>query len=260
LGLGTDENGNQRSDISNQRFIGQPLYVFYDYKYAGIYQASEAAAAAKAGTRVGQVKIEDLNGSGTVDGADRQIIGTRQPKFEAGTTQRIRFKGFDITAVALTRVGATVVDPLLFPSNYYTTYSGRRNQVNLPYYTTGAPDNAFPQPNQNYFNDFVPNAQSTAYLSGTFIKVRSLDLGYTLPATVMQKLRMATARVYVQVQNPLIWSPVTYYKNNKAIDPEALSYSSRFNGSTANNGGVTFDYGVTYPVTRSFIFGLNLGF
>jgi TonB-linked SusC/RagA family outer membrane protein len=260
LGLGTDENGNQRSDISNQRFIGQPLYVFYDYKYAGIYQANEAAAAAKAGTRVGQVKIEDLNGSGTVDGADRQIIGSRQPKFEAGTTQRIRFKGFDITAVALTRVGATVVDPLLFPSNYYTTYSGRRNQVNLPYYTTNTPDNQFPQPNQNYFNDFVPNAQSTAYLSGTFIKVRSIDLGYTLPATVMQKLRMATARVYVQVQNPLIWSPVTYYKNNKAIDPEALSYSTRFNGSTSNNGGVTFDYGVTYPVTRSFIFGLNLGF
>jgi TonB-linked SusC/RagA family outer membrane protein len=260
LGLGEDENGVQRSDISNQRFIGQPLYVFFDYKKAGIYQASEAAAAAKAGTRVGQVRIEDLNNSGTVDGADRQIIGSRQPKFEAGTTQRLRFKGFDITAVALTRVGATIVDPLLFPSNYYTTFSGRRNQVNLPYWTPTATDNPFPEPNQNYFNDFVPNAQSLAYLSGTFIKVRSIDLGYALPASIVQKLRMTNARVYVQVQNPLIWSPESFYKKNKAVDPEALSYSTRFNGSTNNNGGVSFDYGVTYPVTRSFIVGLNLGF
>ena len=162
--------------------------------------------------------------------------------------------------MALTRVGATVVDPLLFPSNYYTTFSGRRNQVNLPYYTPDTPSNYYPEPNQNYFNDFVPNSRALAYLSGTFIKVRSIDLGYALPASLVQKARMSTARVYIQVQNPLIWSPESFYKRNKAIDPEALSYSSSFNGSTANNGGVNFDYGVTYPVTRSFIFGLNLGF
>ncbi|WP_165963681.1 SusC/RagA family TonB-linked outer membrane protein [Hymenobacter radiodurans] len=262
LGLGEDENGNQRSDISNQRFIGQPLYVFYDYKYAGIWQQEEAAAAAKAGTRVGQVKIEDLNGNGVVDGGDRQIIGNRQPKFEAGMTQRLRFKGFDLTAVGLTRVGATVVDPLLFPSNYITTFSGRRNQLNLPYWTPETPTNRYPQPNQNYFNDFVLNSQTLAYLSGTFIKVRSIDLGYTLPASLIQKAKMSTARIYLQVQNPLIWSPVSYYKKNKAIDPDALSYSTRFSGSTANNGGISFDglAGTNYPATRAFIVGLNVGF
>ncbi|MDO7848648.1 TonB-dependent receptor [Hymenobacter sp. M29] len=262
LGLGTDENGNQRSDIANQRFIGSPLYVFYDYKYAGIYQNTPAdiAAAAKAGLKVGQVKIEDLNNSGTVDAADRQIIGTRQPKFEAGMTQRFRFKGFDLTAVAVSRVGATVVDPLLFPSNYLTTFGGRRNQLNLPYWTPETPDNRFPQPNQFYFNDFVPNAQSLAYLSGTFIKVRSIDLGYTIPAAWAKTALMSSARIYVQVQNPLIWSPEEYYKNNKAIDPDALSYSTRFNGSTTNNGGVSFDYGTNLPVYRSFIVGVNLGF
>ncbi|GGG49739.1 SusC/RagA family TonB-linked outer membrane protein [Hymenobacter glacieicola] len=262
LGLGDDENGNPRSDISNQRFIGQPLFVFYDYKYAGIYQQNEAAAAAKAGTRVGQVKIEDLNGNGVVDGADRQIIGTRQPKFEAGMTQRFRFKGFDLTAVGLTRVGATVVDPLLFPSNYITTFSGRRNQLNLPYWTPATPENRYPQPNQNYFNDFVLNAQTLSYMSGTFIKVRSIDLGYTLPASIIQRAKMSTARIYLQVQNPLIWSPVEYYKKNKAIDPDALSYSTRFSGNTSVNGGVSFDglAGTNYPTTRAFIVGLNVGF
>jgi TonB-linked SusC/RagA family outer membrane protein len=265
LGLGVGSDGNQASDISNQRFIGQPLYTFFDYKYAGIYQDTPAdrAAAAKAGARVGQVRIEDLNNSGTVDGADRQIIGSRQPKFEAGMTQRFRFKGFDLTAVALSRVGATVIDPLLVPNNYLTTYSGRRNQVNLPYWTPTTPNNPYPEPNYNYQSDYVPNARSLSYLSGTFIKVRSIDLGYTIPAAWAKAAFMSTARVYVQVQNPLIWSPVDYFKRNKAIDPDALSYSTRFSGNgsaTDNAGGLTFDYGANYPVYRSFIVGVNLGF
>ncbi|RAK69333.1 SusC/RagA family TonB-linked outer membrane protein [Hymenobacter edaphi] len=274
LGLGKDETGKQRSDISNQRFIGEPLYVFYDYKYGGIWQADEATGATRAGTKVGQVKIQDLNNNGVVDAGDRQIIGSRQPKFEAGTTQRFRFKGFDLNAVALTRVGATIIDPVLYSPGYFTTYSGRRNQVNLPYWTPSTPDNRYPQPNQSYFGDFVPNAQSLAYLSGTFIKVRSIDLGYTLPQSLIGKAKMSSARIYVQVQNPLIWSPEEYFQNNKAIDPDALSYSTRFSGSTSVNNGVAFaegdlnsavnnglaGRGVNYPTTRAFIVGLNVGF
>ncbi|UOQ64277.1 SusC/RagA family TonB-linked outer membrane protein [Hymenobacter volaticus] len=274
LGLGDDENGNPRSDISNQRFIGQPLYVFYDYKKAGIWQPGEEAAIAKAASRIGQIRIEDLNNSGTVDPADRQIIGSRQPKFEAGTTQRFKFKGFDLTAVALTRVGATVVDPLLYPTSYFTTFGGRRNQVNLPYWTPDTPNNPYPQPNQTYFNDFVLNSSTLSYLSGTFIKVRSIDLGYALPASIVQKAKMSTARIYLQVQNPLIWSPEDFYKKNKAIDPDALSYSTRFSGSSSNNNGIAFaegdlnsnvnsgtaGRGVNYPATRAFIIGVNVGF
>jgi TonB-linked SusC/RagA family outer membrane protein len=272
LGLGTDENGNQKSDISNQRFIGQPLYVIYDYKKVGIWQTGEEAAAAKAGSRVGQIKLDDPNGNGLVDPADRQIIGTRQPKFEAGMTQRFRFKGFDLTAVGLTRVGATIVDPLLFGNSYFTTFEGRRNQINLDYWTPTNPTNAFPQPRQGN-GDFPPYSQTLAYVSGTFIKIRSIDLGYTIPAAWAKAAFMSSARIYIQVQNPLIWSPLGIYKKNKAIDPDALSYSTRFGGSGSPSGiafaegdlnsGVntsTAGRGVNYPATRAFIVGVNLGF
>ncbi|GAB2779988.1 TonB-dependent receptor [Hymenobacter latericoloratus] len=271
LGLGDDENGNPRSDLGNQRFIGQPLYVIYDYKKAGIWQTNEAAEAAKYNSRVGQIKIQDRNGNGTIDPGDRQIIGTRQPKFEAGTTQRLRFKGFDLTAVALTRVGATIVDPLLFGNSYFTTFEGRRNQVNLDYWTPSNPTNAFPQPRQGN-GDFPPYSQTLAYVSGTFIKVRSIDLGYSLPAGLAEKVRVSSARLYVQVQNPLIWSPLAFYRKNKAIDPDALSYSTRFSASGPSgiafaegdlNGNVnstTAGRGVNYPATRAFIVGLNLAF
>ncbi len=272
LGLGNDENGNPRSDISNQRFIGQPLYVIYDYKKVGIWQLGEEAAAAKAGSRVGQIKLDDVNGNGLVDAADRQIIGSRQPKFEAGMTQRFRFGGFDLSAVALTRVGATIVDPLLFGNSYFTTFEGRRNQVNLDYWTPTNPTNAFPQPRQGN-GDFPPFSQTLAYVNGTFIKVRSIDLGYNLPAALAKKALVGSARIYLQVQNPLIWSPNSFYKKNKAIDPDALSYSTRFGGSGSPSGiafaegdlnsGVNTNLagrGVNYPATRAFIVGLNLGF
>ncbi|GAA4051792.1 TonB-dependent receptor [Hymenobacter glaciei] len=271
LGLGNDEAGNPKSDLSNQRFIGSPLYVIYDYKKVGIWQTGEESAAAKAGSKVGQIKLDDPNGNGLVDPGDRQIIGSRQPKFEAGMTQRIRFKGFDLTAVALTRVGATIVDPLLFGNSYFTTFEGRRNQVNLDYWTPTNPTNAFPQPRQGN-GDFPPYSQTLAYVDGTFIKVRSIDLGYTIPAAWAQKALMGSARIYVQVQNPLIWSPNGFYKKNRAIDPDALSYSSRFNASSPSgiafaegdlNGAVNTNQagrGVNYPVTRAVIVGVNLGF
>ncbi|MGI4875459.1 MAG: SusC/RagA family TonB-linked outer membrane protein [Janthinobacterium lividum] len=269
LGLGTSADGNQTSDVGNQRFIGQPLYVIYDYKKVGIWQLGEEVAAAKAGSKVGQIKLDDPNGNGIVDTGDRQIIGSRQPKFEAGMTQRFRFKGFDLTAVGLTRVGATIVDPLLFGNSYFTTFEGRRNQINLDYWTPTNPTNAFPQPRMGN-GDFPPYSQTLAYIDGTFIKVRSIDLGYTIPAAWAKSAFLSSARIYIQVQNPFTWSPVSYLQKNKAIDPDALSYSTRFSSGgpssisftdgDLNSAAGTAGRGVNYPATRAFIVGVNLGF
>jgi hypothetical protein len=98
-------------------------------------------------------------------------------------------------------------------------------------------------------------------------------LGYTIPAAWAKAAFMSSARIYIQVQNPLIWSPFSVYQKNKAIDPDALSYSTRFGGSGSPSGiafaegdlnsGIntsTAGRGVNYPATRSFIVGVNLGF
>ena len=88
-----------------------------------------------------------------------------------------------------------------------------------------------------------------------------------------KKALISSARVYVQVQNPLIWSPFSFCKKNKAIDPDALSYSTRFGGSgqpsgiafaegdlNGNVNGTLAGRGVNYPATRAFLVGLNIGF
>ncbi|GAB3577513.1 SusC/RagA family TonB-linked outer membrane protein [Hymenobacter daeguensis] len=255
-------DGTPRDDVGNQRFIGQPLYVIYDYKKLGIWQTSEADLARKYGSKPGQIKVEDVNNDGKIDASDRQVIGSRQPKFEAGLTNRFKFKGFDMTIVALTRVGATVVDPYSFGPSYYATNTGRRNQLNFDYWTPTNPSNEYPQPDQSTRPNEWPTYGSTlGYHSGTFIKVRSIDLGYTIPAAWAKSAFMSSARIYVQVQNPYIWAADKYFQRNKAIDPDALSYSSRFDssqGTTAAN--ISFQGGSNYPVTRSFIVGVNLGF
>ncbi|MDO7851306.1 TonB-dependent receptor [Hymenobacter sp. CA1UV-4] len=255
-------DGTVRDDIGNQRFIGQPLYVIYDYRKLGIWQTSEADLARKYGSKPGQIHVEDVNNDGKIDANDRVVVGSRQPKFEAGLTNRFRFKGFDMAIVALTRVGATVVDPYSFGPSYYATNTGRRNQLNFDYWTPTNPTNEYPQPDQSTRPNEWPTYGSTlGYHSGTFIKVRSIDLGYTIPAAWAKSAFMSSARIYVQVQNPYIWAADKYFQRNKAIDPDALSYSSRFdttNGTAAANIG--FQGGSNYPVTRSFIVGVNLGF
>ena len=255
-------DGSVRDDIGNQRFIGQPLYVIYDYRKLGIWQTSEIEEARKYGSKPGQIKVEDVNKDNRIDANDRVVVGSRQPKFEAGLTNRFRFKGFDMSIVALTRVGATVVDPYSFGPSYYATNTGRRNQLNFDYWTPTNPTNEYPRPDQSTRPNEWPTYGSTlGYHSGTFIKIRSIDLGYTIPATWAKSAFMSSARIYVQVQNPLIWAKDAYFQRNKAIDPDALSYSSRFDtsaGVTAAN--ISFQGGNNYPVTRSFIAGINIGF
>ncbi|GAA4506044.1 TonB-dependent receptor [Hymenobacter ginsengisoli] len=268
-------DGSPSNDIGNQRFIGQPLYVIYDFHNIGVWQASEADQAKKYGSKVGQIKVEDVNGDGKIDANDRVIVGSRQPKFEAGLTNRFRFKGFDLTVVALTRVGATVVDPYSFGPSYYATNTGRRNQLNFNYYAAAIPGNLtpqtpggvaanpsndYPQPDQtSRANEWPTYGSTLGYHSGTFIKVRSIDLGYTLPAAWAKAAFMSSARVYLQVQNPYIWAADKYFQRNKAIDPDALSYSSRFSNTGTASANIDFQGGSNYPVTRAFIVGVNLG-
>ncbi|MGI4741340.1 MAG: SusC/RagA family TonB-linked outer membrane protein [Janthinobacterium lividum] len=250
LGLGKVD-GIERSDLSNQRFIGQPIYVFYDLKKVGIWQTDDPGLA-QYGAKPGDVKIQDTNNDGKISSADRIVLGSRQPKFEAGITNRLKYKGFDLSTVAFARVGSMIADPILAPATYYSTFQGGGNMLNLDYWTPQNPTNDFPRPNQSYGN-YPLNATSYAYVSGTFAKIRSIDLGYTLPTRLAKKAAMSNARIYVQALNPFIFA--AHRGNNKAIDPDALTYSSSL-GRT----GLEFPTGLGGPASRSFIMGMNLGF
>ena len=229
-----DASGNKTSDTGNAWFIGQPIRVFYDYQKIGIWQKTEVdAAKTMMGAFPGEIKLQDTDGSGTVTPADRQVLGNDIPSAYGGLNNRLSFKGFDFAFFLYYRLGYTL------DSRFHSdqaTMQARYNNLNIDYWTIDNPSNDYPRPNKNQEN---PQFASTLrYKDGGFVKLRTITLGYTLPATVLSKLGLTSLRVYVSAQNPLVWS------SYKLFDPESINQ--------IDAGDV--------PSNKLFLGGINLTF
>lgn len=263
----------EKANLGAGWFVGQPLSVIYDYKKLGIWQLSDAenGTLAKQVSPVqhpGQIRVEDLNADGKIDAGDRQILGNFQPKWEGGLTNRFSFKNFDASIVTYARMGMKVLVPYLTGNS---TGSGgfaffnqsRVNQVKVDYWTDTNPTNAFPAPDAS---SAVANFGSTlGYYDGSFIKCRSINLGYTFASDIIKKIGATSARIYVNLTNPfIIYSPLV--KDNLAVDPEGNSYAS--GQSTLNPQGASergaperqIAVNLNNPPVRQFTVGVNLKF
>jgi TonB-linked SusC/RagA family outer membrane protein len=253
-----------QQDLGNGWFVGQPVTVIYDYKKTGIWQTSEAAQAAVYGVAPGDIKIEDLDKSNSITAADRQIIGNFQPDLVAGMTNHFEYKNFDLNVVLFGRFGQTVVATYLSAdggaSGYPFFLNSRVQQLKVDYWTPTNPTNAFPQPDAG--RDGLMYTSTLTYLDGSFIKIRTIDMGYTLPNSLLKKTGIQSLRVYVSAQNPFIlWAPLN--KSGLGIDPEGNgtgnAIGTQGGGATAVPGrAITVGMGV--PPTRQIIFGVNVKF
>ncbi|HEY4150872.1 MAG TPA: TonB-dependent receptor [Chitinophagaceae bacterium] len=234
------------ADIANKWFVGKPIGSFYDYQKIGIWQANaKDSATAKAlgqtvtGTKsvIGQVKIADRNGNGVIDAGDEYVLGSPQPKWEGGTTQRVTYRNFDFTVVAFARMGSTI-SSTLFGGGFTNTLQANYNNVNVSYWTPNNPTNDWPKANSAQTN---PSNNSTlGYFDGSFLKIRSLGLGYTIPADYVKKIGLRSIRVYVTARDPFIL--FSLYRNKyHGIDPETAG-----------------TLGVDTPAYWSMLFGLNV--
>jgi TonB-linked SusC/RagA family outer membrane protein len=263
----------EKANLGAGWFVGQPLSVIYDYKKLGIWQLADAengtlAKQTSPAQFPGQIRVEDLNADGKIDASDRQILGNFQPKWEGGLTSRFSFKNFDASIVTYARMGMKVLVPYLTGNS---TGSGgfaffnqsRVNQMKVDYWTENNPTNAFPAPDAS---SAVANFGSTlGYYDGSFIKCRSINLGYTFSNDLVSKIGATWARIYVNLTNPfIIYSPLV--KDNLAVDPEGNSYAS--GQSTLNPQGASergaperqIAVNLNNPPVRQFTVGVNLKF
>ncbi|WP_207424626.1 SusC/RagA family TonB-linked outer membrane protein [Desertivirga brevis] len=251
-----------KQDLGNGWFVGQPVNVIYDFTKLGIWQTSEAVEAASyAGYSAtpGQIKIADLNGDMKIDDQDRSVIGTFQPKVTMGMTQRVTYKGFDLSAVAFARLGNKIVAPYLTTdgtgTGYFAFLNGRSNQPKVDYWTPTNPSNAFPRPAGGATS--FPYASTLQYYDGSFVKVRSINLGYTLPVNIVSKIGISSLRVYASANNPFIlYSP--FVKSGLGIDPEGTGTGGTV--GTNNVAARNITVGLDLPSTRQFLFGVNAKF
>lgn len=233
-------------DIAAGRFIGQPLTVFFDYKKIGIWQADQADEAAKYGDKVGQIRIEDINADGKINADDRQILGSAVPNFVAGLTNRFTYKGIDFSFFLYGRFGQMIRSRFHNDNN---ALAGRYNNLDIDYWTPNNPTNEFPQPVVT--QEFPKYNSSLLYFDGSFIKIRNINIGYNVPASLYSKLKMEGLRVYSSIQQPAIFSE--YRTKYKGIDPETY-----VDGETGVGGG---DVNANIaPAARIITVGLNVKF
>ncbi|MGZ8552743.1 MAG: SusC/RagA family TonB-linked outer membrane protein [Chitinophagaceae bacterium] len=262
---------NLKIDRDNGWFVGQPISIIYDYKNIGIWQTSEATQAAAYGVKPGDIKLEDLNKDNVLNGDDRQVLGSFQPDFVAGMTNHFEYKNFDLNIVMFGRFGQKVVATYLTGGEgggggYGFFMNSRVQQLKVDYWTPTNPTNAFPQPDAG--RDALMYTSTLSYRDGSFIKIRTIDLGYNFTSNLLGKAGIQSLRAYVSAQNPFIlWAPMV--RDNLGIDPEGNNGGDPnvSNGSVPTQGGgitsvsnraITINMGV--PPTRQIIFGLNLRF
>jgi len=264
------------ANIGAGEFVGQPLSVIYDLRKLGIWQISDSpgidASKAASGTVYlpiagispaqypGQIHVQDLNGDGKIDANDNQIIGHSNPNYTFGFSNRFSYKNFDVSIVIQARMGFTTVVPYISSSNsnaqgWQFLNIGRHNQPVIPYWTPSNPGGTFPEPNTaqgNYYS-------TLQYYDGSFIRAKSINLGYTVPSQILKHVGIASLRIYSNVTNPFfIYAPV---RNNGFSVPDAEST----NGVTIN----TFSASGSAPrasglnageQARNFIIGINARF
>ncbi|HUB61692.1 MAG TPA: TonB-dependent receptor [Puia sp.] len=270
----------EKEDINDGWFVGQPLTVIYDVKKLGIWQTADSLdgklqAQTSPAQLPGNIKVQDISGpngkpDGKIDANDRQIIGNFQPKWEGGFSSRMTYKNFDFNFVAFARMGMKVLVPYLTTDGTANGYDffmqSRINQLKVNYWTRSNPTNAFPRPDASLQS--FPFASTLGYQNGSFIKMRSINLGYTIPARGLNRAGITSLRVYVTALNPfIIYSP--FVKAGYGPDPEGNGYggavASTAAGGSTGPGGVNGQWrqisvNANNPSTREFNLGLSLKF
>jgi hypothetical protein len=146
---------------------------------------------------------------------------------------------------------------------------GRRSGLDVDYWTPDNPSNWFtlPQATNNY--TIVPPSasdswQTLGYYDASFVKVRSISLGYSLPYKLIDKINLQSLRIYITTQNPfLLYSP--YVTKWNGVDPEPTGTGSIGAVGTPNNlrtsgNNPALVIGASTPPTKSYIVGININF
>ena len=223
--------------------IGHPMFSEVGYIADGIFKSQEEIDnhATQDGAALGRIRYKDINGDGKITEADQDWIYNPTPDFTWGLNIYLQYKDFDFT---MFWQGVQGVDVNCIGYKSQTDFWANSN-INVPYLNKGtrvldAWSQANPESNIPALTTSDTNREgrlSTYYIeNGSFAKLRTVQLGYNMPKSIVEKLKMDRIRFYVSAQNLLTIK------------------SSKFTGNDPERPG--FDY----PIPLNLTFGLNVGF
>lgn len=236
--------------------VGEPLGNFYGFKALGIFQNADDLAKYPrnvAGDKVGNYIIQDTNGDGKIDENDSTLVGKGVPDFTYGLTQNLTYHDFDLSLTLQGVQGVQIVNgnmrQLVTNGNLNTT-----REISTNIFDPENPSDArYPISGASGYN--IGNQLiDRAVFNGSFLRVRNLTLGYSLPATLLQRAKVKSLRIYLTGQNLYTFTKYPGY------NPEVNINAGTSNGGT-NSGLVRpgLDQN-TYPASRTYTAGISLGF
>jgi len=225
--------------LATRTILGDPIGSFYGYQVAGIFQtAAEVAASAQPSAKPGDFKYVDMNKDGIIDGKDRVVLGNPNPKYNFGLSSTFNYKNFDFTLDLQGVAGVDIYNANIasrfgnenFSKDFYDNrWHGQGTSNTYPSAAVGSTANA--APNSFYVED------------GSYIRIRNIQLGYSLSQSLMSKWKMQKVRVFVDAQNP-----ITIF-GYKGFTPEV--------GGTPTNAGIDAN---VYPLSAVYRLGVNVTF
>ncbi|MEI6946803.1 TonB-dependent receptor [Paraflavisolibacter sp. H34] len=225
--------------------VGEPLGTFYGFKTDGLFQTKDDISKLPVyltKNKPGDQRYVDQDGDGRItETGDRTLIGNAQPKFIGGLTNNFSYKGLDITLFFQGSYGNQVFNQ---NRQQLELLSGQQNAsvTALQRWTPTNPGNLVPRA----FEDPAAANSDRFVEDGSYLRLKNLVVGYTLPQRWSQKVRSTQVRLYVTAQNLHTWTKYT------GFDPEV----SR-NGQTTLTQGI--DYAL-YPNAKTISGGLTLSF
>lgn len=251
-----DQNYNSQPNYIAK--VGYPMGMMYGYIYEGTYKYDDFDKSgntytlkgdvphysSEANTQPGMPKYKDLNGDGIINGDDRTMIGRGTPIHTGGFTNNFEYKGFDLNIFFQWSYGNDVINAnrLFFESgfqkkrelNQFASYANR--------WTPENPNSDIPAATNSASNLVI---SSRIVEDASFLRLKSVTLGYNIPQTFLSKYKISNARVYVAAQNLWTWTGYSGYDPEVSIRDSALTPG--------------LDYS-SYPRALNISFGINLGF
>ena len=229
--------GDGLDDIGNGWFLGHPISVIYNYVLEGVWQQGEDPSKQDPGAKPGDLKFKDVSGpdgkpDGQITADDKVILGQTTPKWQGGLTNRFEYKNFSLSIFFQTTQGQMKYNPDLT----YGDETGRRNTPQeIGYWTPENKSNT--RPSLAYNNTRGYGFPSDA----SYTRLKDITLSYTFDKDNLSRLGLSSLTIYASGKN------LHTFTNWVGWDPED-NYSSRGSGDWTNN----------YPMTRSFVLGVNI--
>lgn len=231
-----------------RNYVGRPMGDMYMLKVIGTFNTEADLQKPRNGTQaLGDLMFEDYDGNGTINNNDMQLVGNYQPKFTYGWTNTFSYKNFDLALTIDGQYGGNVIYAAAraFTLNRYDDNVLAESGLGR-WKSASDPGNGLSH--KAGTNNLGSNiGANTRYLyDASYLRIRNLSLGYTLPRNVCRKIGMEAVRFSANFQN--LWTFDKY---------PGYTVEANYRGNSATNNGVDFG---GYPLSRVMTFGVNINF